>query len=108
MTILEKIPVEIKNYIFLFLSHPVADLTRQRIKKIELHKHISINTVAFHYDLNMIDFYDYLTAGTRLRLIFTLGKQWKMAGEYGFPPVVSRIQIDGYHIRLPQHIEFME
>jgi len=56
----------------------------------------------------MADFYDYLTEGTRLRLIFTLGKQWKMAGEYGFSPVVSRIQIDGEHIRLPQKIDFVE
>jgi hypothetical protein len=56
----------------------------------------------------MTDFYNYLTAGTRLRLIFTLGKQWKMAGEYGFPPVVLRIQIDGDHIRLPQKIDFVE
>ena len=50
----------------------------------------------------MIDFYDYLTTGTRLRLISTLGKRWQMTGEYGFSPVVSRIQIDGDHIRLPQ------
>ena len=50
----------------------------------------------------MSDFYDYLSAGTRLRVIFTLRKRWHMAGEYGFPPVVSRIQIDGDHIRLPQ------
>ena len=54
----------------------------------------------------MADFYDYLTEGTRLRLIFTLGKQWKMAGESGFSPVVSRIQIDGEHIRLPQKNRF--
>ena len=57
---------------------------------------------------HMTDFYDHLTAGTRLRLIFTLGKQWKMAGEYGFPPIVSRIQIDGEHIHLPQKIDFVE
>jgi hypothetical protein len=31
-----------------------------------------------------------------------------MAGEYGFSPVVSRIQIDGEHIRLPQKIDFVE
>ena len=57
MQILEKLPGDIKNKIFLFLSHPVADLIRQRIKKFKLHKHISINSVAFHYDLNMIDFF---------------------------------------------------
>ena len=57
MQILEQLPVEIKNKIFLFLSHPVADLIRQRIKKLKLHKDISINSVAFHYDLNMIDFF---------------------------------------------------
>ena len=56
MQILEKIPVEIKHKIFLFLSHPVADLIRQRIRKLKLHKQISINSFAFHYDLNMIDF----------------------------------------------------
>ncbi len=41
----------------MFLSHPVADSIRQRIKELKLHKHISINSVAFHYDLNMIDFF---------------------------------------------------
>ena len=57
MQILEKLPVEIKNKIFLFLSHPVADLIRQRIRKLKLHKQITINSFAFHYDLNMIDFF---------------------------------------------------
>jgi hypothetical protein len=57
MQILEKLPVEIKNKIFLFLSHPVADLIRQRIRKLKLHKQITINSFAFNYDLNMIDFF---------------------------------------------------
>ena len=57
MQILQKLPVEIKNKIFLFLSHPVADLIRQRIRKLKLHKQITINSFAFHYDLNMIDFF---------------------------------------------------
>jgi hypothetical protein len=57
MQILEKLPIEIKNKIFLFLSHPVADLIRQRIRKLKLHKQITINSSAFHYDLNMVDFF---------------------------------------------------
>ena len=52
MQILEQMPKDIKNEIFFFLSHPVADLVRQRIKKMKLHKHISIHSVASHYDLN--------------------------------------------------------
>jgi len=56
----------------------------------------------------MSDVYDYLSAGTRLRLKLTFGKRWQLAGEYGLTPVFSRIQIDGEHIRLPQKIDFVK
>ena len=73
MQILEKLPLEIKNKAFLFLSHPVADLIRQRIRKLKLHKQITINSFAFHYDFNMIDFFKYRTF-----YIFTLQKIWRI------------------------------
>ena len=91
MQILEKLPVEIKNKIFLFLSHPVADLIRQRIRKLKLHKQITINSFAFNYDLNMFDFF-YIEHFTSLH--------YRKYGKYKClkPQEISNALLDGLKI----------
>ena len=60
---------------------------------------IYLNTGLFDKDKNRIsitslhEFHQYLREYTKVRLVFTFSKLWKMANEYGFSLSVRRIQL---------------
>ena len=60
---------------------------------------IYLNTGLFDKDKNRIsitslhEFHQYLREGTKVRLVFTFSKLWKMANEYGFSLSVRRVQL---------------
>lgn len=40
------------------------------------------------------DFYDYLTEGARVRIVFGFSKMWTMGNQYGFSVAVRRLQVE--------------
>ena len=51
MDIIDKLPEDLKNKIFYYLSHPCADIIRDRIKQLKLDKVILIEGIISNIDL---------------------------------------------------------
>ena len=51
MDIIYKLPDDLKNKIFYYLSHPCADIIRDRIKQLKLDKVILIEGIISNIDL---------------------------------------------------------
>ena len=51
MDIIEKLPEDLKNKIFYYLSHPTADMIRERVKQLKLDKVILIEGIISNIDL---------------------------------------------------------
>ena len=58
MDILQLLPTEIKSRIFLFLSHPTADMIHDRLEELKLNRSIQITVMnpSFEFDLDFRDF----------------------------------------------------
>ena len=59
MDIIDKLPEDLKNKIFYYLSHPCADIIRDRVKQLKLDKVILIEGIISNIDLefNMRDLF---------------------------------------------------
>jgi hypothetical protein len=51
MDIIDKLPEDLKNKIFYYLSHPCADMIRERVKQLKLDKVILIEGIISNIDL---------------------------------------------------------
>ena len=51
MDIIDKLPEELQNKIFYYLSHPCADMIRERVKQLKLDKVILIEGIISNIDL---------------------------------------------------------
>ena len=51
MDIIGKLPEDLKNKIFLYLSHPCADMIRERVKQLKLDRIILIEGIISNIDL---------------------------------------------------------
>ena len=51
MNIIEKLPDDLKNKIFYYLSHPCADMIRERVKQLKLDRIILIEGIISNIDL---------------------------------------------------------
>ena len=51
MDIIDKLPEDLKNKIFYYLSHPCADIIRDRIKQLKLDRIILIGGILSNIDL---------------------------------------------------------
>ena len=51
MDIIEKLPEDLQNKIFYYLSHPCADMIRNRVKQLKLDKVILIEGIISNIDL---------------------------------------------------------
>ena len=51
MDIIGKLPEDLKNKIFLYLSHPCADMIRERVKQLKLDRIILIEGIVSNIDL---------------------------------------------------------
>ena len=58
MDILKLLPTEIKSRIFLFLSHPTADMIQDRLEELKLNRSIQITVMnpSFEFDLDFREF----------------------------------------------------
>jgi hypothetical protein len=58
MGILKLLPKEIKSRVFLFMSHPTADLIQDRLEELKLNRSIQITVMnpSFEFDLDFRDF----------------------------------------------------
>ena len=58
MDILKLLPTEIKSRVFLFMSHPTADMIQDRLEELKLNRsiQITVGNPSFEFDLDFRDF----------------------------------------------------
>jgi hypothetical protein len=58
MDILKLLPTEIKCRVFLFMSHPTADMIQDRLEELKLNRciQITVRNSGFEFDLDFRDF----------------------------------------------------